>query len=328
MGLLERRLELPQPLLHRWIRTGQVRLNGKRTQPFARVSAGDAVRLPPFAGTLSTQARVSQERQQERQTISRQGVTQVRVGSRPPTSHSPHSARHPLRTVEIVAEDEDFMAVFKPAGLPAHPGTGHVDALSTRLAHMADGAAFAPTPVHRLDRDTTGVILVARTYAALRMAHDAIRARSGLHKEYLVWVKGIWPHDGDITLRHYLSKGLVRGRERMIASSRPDQGQEAVLVARCLKRLRDASLLQVRLLTGRTHQIRVQLSTAGFPVLGDGKYGTPSPDHSLYLHSLRLVLADGRIYEALPRWPDPFAVAELPPPLTDLPDDASVTQQP
>lgn len=325
MGFLERHLELPQTLLHRWIRTGQVRLNGKHTQPFARVSVGDAVRVPPFAGALSTQARVAIERQQERQAAHRQNA-QARISSRPQaTGHMRPNAHSPHRSVEIVAEDDEFMAVFKPAGLPVHPGTGHVDALSTRIAHLGVSAAFTPTPVHRLDRDTTGVILVAKTYAALRKAHDAIRSRDGLHKEYLCWVQGVWPQEGDTVLRHYLTKALVSGKERMVASSSPDEGQEAVLVARCLRRQRDASLMQIRLLTGRTHQIRVQLSAAGHPLLGDGKYGAPLADHTLYLHAARLILGDGRLFEAVPRWQGKYAVAKMPPPIISLPDEASAS---
>ncbi len=317
MGLLERRLELPQPLLHRWIRTGQVRVNGRRTQPFARVVEGDAVRVPPFAGALSNQAKVSQERQQER--AARARAPSVRIGQRPLVVSPLTPARPaPAAAVDIIAEDADFIAVFKPAGLPVHPGTGHADALSSRLEGMTHGA-FRPTPVHRIDRDTTGLLLVARTYAALRLAHDAIRART-MHKEYLVWVRGSWSSDDPVTLRHWLFRSTVGGRERMQAGTRPDQGQEAVLTARCLARRADSSLLHVRIRTGRTHQIRVQLAAAGHPVLGDGKYGVPVHGHTLYLHSARIVLPDGRVFEALPRWQAPYAVDALPPAMDAVPE--------
>ncbi len=318
MGLLERRMSLPQALLHRWIRTGQVRVNGKRTQPFARVAEADVIRIPPFAEALAAQAKTAHKRQQERAAAKKHFAALHGAHTH---DHTLESARQSARqaSVEIIAEDDDFFAVFKPAGLPVHSGTGHADCLAARLASLARDDAFRPTPVHRLDRDTTGVLLVARTYQALRRMQDAIRTRAGVHKEYLVWVRGLWPSDRDVTLRHYLSRGMVGSRERILASTCADRGHEAILVARCLKKTPQASLLQVRIVTGRTHQIRVQLATEGYPVLGDGKYGTASPDHTLYLHSLRMVLADGRVFEALPRWREPLAVDSLPPVLSPGP---------
>ncbi len=332
MNLLERRLSLPQPLLHRWIRTGQVRINGKRCQPFLRINAGDAVRLPPFAGSLSKQAQTATKNNQERETRQKQrqdrledrleGRTdsrmEVRIGARPGSQNSLPSAADEAGPLEIIAEDNDYYAVYKPAGLPVHPGTGHADAVTVRLRAFAEKAAFTPTPVHRLDRDTTGILLVAKTYAALRYAHDALRNEHALHKEYLVWVHGIWQKTGTIVLRHYLRKEEINGRELMMADSRPGHGQEAVLCARLVRHEQDASLLHVRILTGRTHQIRVQLASTGFPVIGDAKYGRKDAGGTLYLHAARLVLPDKRSFEALPRWNGSFAVEALPLPLEDI----------
>ena len=316
MNLLERRLSLPQPLLHRWIRTGQVRINGKRCQPFLRINEGDAVRLPPFAGTLSQQARQASKNSLERSRL--QSHAPQGSSARPERHAAPRTPHAKAGRLDVVAEDDDYYAVFKPAGLPVHPGTGHTDAVTARLAAMDGTGSFAPTPVHRLDRDTTGILLVAKSYTALKLAHDAIRNRHSLHKEYLVWVHGIWHPKEPVELRHFLRKDAVKGRERMLAGTKPGQGQEAVLIARLVRHEGSSSLLQVRILTGRTHQIRAQLASVGHPVLGDGKYGQDQGrEQTLYLHSARLILPDGRCYEALPRWSGRLAVSALPQPLPD-----------
>ena len=244
----------------------------------------------------------------------------------PAQAKAPAHAAGPL---EILAETDDYMVIFKPGGLPTQPGTGHTDALTTRLAALKRGA-FTPTPAHRLDRDTSGVILVARTFNALRKAHDALRTRQGLRKEYLVWVHGIWPAREDRLVRHYMRKGLAGTQEKMLVSDHPvDGAKEAMLIARPLAFLSKAgtgptagahagagaTLLQIRLLTGRTHQIRAQLSFLGYPVLGDGKYGRRTPGEPLLLHALRLTLPDGKSYQALPRWQGPYAVSSLPEPM-------------
>ncbi len=312
MNLLERRLNLPQTLLHRWIRTGQVRINGKRCQPFLRISAGDAVRLPPFAGSLSKQAQTASQNSQERAARQRQDV---RLGAHPGKLENIQATAEEAGPLEIIAEDNDYYAVYKPAGLPVHPGTGHADAVTIRLRKFAENAAFTPTPVHRLDRDTTGVLLVAKTYTALRYAHDALRNEHALHKEYLVWVHGLWQKTSQVVLRHYLHKDSVNGRDRMVAETKPGHGQEAVLCARLVRHEQNSSLLHVRILTGRTHQIRCQLASIGYPVIGDGKYGPKETAGTLYLHAARLILPDSRCYEALPRWSGSFAVEDLPVPI-------------
>ncbi len=313
MSLLEHRFGLPATLLHRWIRTGQIRLNGARIQPFVRVNEGDLVRMPPFADSLASQANAARQRQQ----ALREGKPRLPLRPQP----------RKIPDVEVIAEDEDYWAVFKPSGLPTQPGTGHADAMTLRCRSLAAPGAFAPSPVHRLDKDTSGLLLVAKSFAALQKAHEALRTRTGLHKEYLVWVQGYWPFAEDRLLRHYLSKRLVGGQERVTASDDPSRGVEALLVARPLTRTESRSLLLIRLLTGRTHQIRVQMAQTGHPVLGDGKYGQASRDVPLCLHAVRLRLADGREYTALPRWPGQLAVTGLPAPLLLPEDDAPAGHQ-
>lgn len=288
IGLLERHFGLPKSLLHRWIRTGQVRVNGGRVQPFARVEEGDTVRVPPFAEAMAGEA----------------GETKAAVQDLP--------------ELPIIGEKDGLVAVFKPAGLPTQPGTGHEDSASERLRAMSGDSAFPITPAHRLDRDTSGVLLCGRTFQALTRAQELFRNHDGLGKEYLAWVEGHWPYRGEHVLRHYLSKRLVGGHEKMTASENPADGREAVLAARALAFNGGATLLLVRIFTGRTHQIRVQLAAAGYPIVNDGKYGRPGGG-TMYLHCFRLFLPDGTVFSAAPSWKGDFAAAGAPSPIAARP---------
>ena len=293
LQFLQRRLNLPPALLHRWVRTGQVRLNGRRAKPFARVVEGDMVRLPPFAGALAAQA-----------------------GAPEPRARAPEASSS-LPLPPLVARLDDILAFHKPAGLPVHPGTGHTDSLSGRLRAHAPGAAFVPTPAHRLDRDTSGILLVAATHEALRDLQQAFRERR-VAKEYVAWVEGAWPDAAPRLLASHLRKEGARGAERVRACGPGEVGaREALSIVRLLTTGPDASLVQIRLLTGRTHQIRVQLAELGYPVLGDAKYGKGRRGGcpGLCLHALRVILPDGRAVECLPDWTGPFALNAVPEPM-------------
>ncbi len=289
IGFLERHFGLPKSLLHRWIRTGQVRVNGGRVQPFARVKEGDTVRVPPFAEAVSRET----------------GVTKT--------------VDPELPELPVIGEKDGLVAVFKPAGLPTHPGTGHEDSASERLRAMSGDSAFPITPAHRLDRDTSGVLLCGRTFQALTGAQELFRDHDRLGKEYLTWVEGHWPYKGEHVLRHYLAKRLVGGQEKMTASENPADGREAVLAARALSFNGGATLLLVRIFTGRTHQIRVQLAAAGHPIVNDGKYGRPG-NGPMYLHCFRLFLPDGTVFSAAPSWKGDFAVTGDPAPIAARPE--------
>lgn len=273
---LTRRLgDVPPAALQRFIRTGQVRVDGRRSKPFSRLAEGQLVRVPPYAPARSP------------------------IPLRPQQIKAPGTA--PL---DILYEDDELLAVIKPAGLPVHPGSGHPTALTTLLHARDPDAPFKATPAHRLDRDTTGILLVAKSYRMLRAIHEAMEAGE-VCKDYLAWVCGQWTL-GEVnewvTLRDRLAKEGEPGQERMHCS---ETGKEAVSKARLLYATADVSLLEVRLETGRTHQIRAQLGCRGFPVLGDPKYGAGVPP--LLLHAWRIVLPNAA-FSCPPTWPEPFAV--------------------
>lgn len=280
LQFLARRFDVPQSVLHRWIRSGQVRINGGRAKPFDRVDAEDEIRVPPFAGESGKQ-----------------------------TAPQPQAAPLP----PVVAETEDVLVLCKPSGLPVHPGTGHTDSLTTRLAARFAGASFMPAPVHRLDRDTSGLLLIGKTYAAVRGLSDALAAHDGtVVKEYLAWVRGECPWTTPERLEDRLAKRTVAdGREKVVTVSDEDE-RAASLTVRRLEIRGGNSLLLVRLHTGRTHQIRVQLSKRGFPLLGDVKYGGLPCDGGLKLHAVRLRVGN-ETYTALPLWKGPWRVSVLPP---------------
>ncbi|WP_446425546.1 pseudouridine synthase [Mailhella sp.] len=315
LNFLQRRVDAPTGDFHRWIRTGQVRVNGTRAKAFDRVAEGDMVRVPPFAVFLPAG--------------SGNGKEHADRPENPMPKPRPDTARKPApSSLSIVYEDEDVLVIAKPAGLPVQGGTGHSDSIASRLAAERAGADFVPAPVHRLDKDTTGLLVAGKTYAAVRLLTDALAGRSGTapRKEYLAWVQGRWPfspEDGPQELRDFLAKDQKAQRMKTVRSSKngETEGQEARCVVTALETRRipegsknsEYSLLLVRLLTGRTHQIRVQLASRGHAVAGDPWYGKDADGLKLHAFRLSLPLPNGetRTLELLPPWKGAWKVTKV-----------------
>ena len=205
----------------------------------------------------------------------------------PPESPSPLSPEAiPLK---IVYEDNDLLVVDKPAGLAVHPAPGHrshtlVNAVLGYLPGLAeDDESLRPGIVHRLDKDTSGLILVAKNRLAQANLSDQFKSRS-VSKAYLVLVKGkLTPESGIIEAAIGRDP---RNRQRMAVVSR---GREARTDYRVLRYIGNHSLLEIKPETGRTHQIRVHLAAIGFPVVGDTSYGVGSPHLSRqFLHASKI----------------------------------------
>ncbi len=300
---LSRRLEREAAAaeLHRWIRSGQVRVNGRRARAFDRLAAGDAVRLPPFAAAFARHEDAS-----------------VAVS---PGDFLDHGLR-------ILAVTDDFLALEKPAGLPSQPGSKQETDVTDILRRHFAAAAYIPAPVHRLDKNTSGILLAGRTHEAQERLHALFSRQEtaqghaqGVEKVYLAWVAGLWPYEDEQTLVDFLAKksaGLDRASFETVRAVDADNGKEAKSrVSRLEIRQTPpgvSSLLRVVLETGRTHQVRVQLATRGAPIRGDLKYkGPPCSRMLLHAHALAFPWKGGRVsLVSWPAWPAPFAVAQPP----------------
>ena len=239
---------VPKTHVYRIIRSGEVRINKGRVNADTRVEAGDVVRLPPV--------RISDKVAEK--------------AERPA----------PAREFPILLEDEHLIALDKPAGVAVHGGSGVSFGVIEQLRQARPQARFLEL-VHRLDRETSGILLVAKKRSALTHLQDQFRERE-TGKTYLALVTGAWASNKkviDLPLHKYLQADGER-RVRVTTADDPD-GMRSVTLVRVrstlapqpLLGLPAMSLLEVTIKTGRTHQIRVHLSSQGHPIAGDDKYG-------------------------------------------------------
>ena len=272
-------------LIMRLIRKGNVRVNGKRAKPDSRVIQGDEIFLP--------------------------------ASLRPENNIEPqHKANFPVKNLVILHEDDDLLVIDKVAGIVVHGGSGHDLGLVERLKEQLQQPELRLA--HRLDRDTSGCLLLAKNLHTLRKLTESFRERQA-HKTYLAWVSGHpYPYSG--RLRSHLLKGVTQSGERMVIDS--EHGQEAITDLQTIL-LRETnnwkySLVALQPHSGRTHQLRVQLQQEGNAILGDPKYAEKEDikkyktikGKGLALHAWRLRFrhpSTNSILECRAPWPERWA---------------------
>jgi 23S rRNA pseudouridine955/2504/2580 synthase len=195
----------------------------------------------------------------------------------------------PAREFPVLMEDESVLAIDKPAGVAVHGGSGVSFGVIEQL-RRARPASLNLELVHRLDRETSGVLLVAKKRSALKHLQDQFRDRE-TGKTYLALVLGLWPSNKkviDVPLHKYVvEKGDGEGERRVKVVGKDDpNGMRSITLVRVARTVGPYSLLEVTIKTGRTHQIRVHLASQGHPIAGDDKYG--DFEHNKQLHKLGL----------------------------------------
>ena len=235
--LLRKLSGVPKTRIYRAIRKGEVRVDKGRAKPERKLSAGEVIRIPPI-GSVETPAK----------------------------AEAP--ARWNQRIAQsVVYEDKGLIIVNKPTGLAVHGGSGIDFGLIETLRQQRLEQPYLEL-VHRLDRDTSGLVMIAKRASVLRELHDLLR-NDGIDKRYLALVAGKWPsHLARVQAK--LGKSALSSGERMVRVDA--SGKPSITDFRVVERLAGATLVEAKPITGRTHQIRVHAQHAGHPILGDVKY--------------------------------------------------------
>ena len=259
---------VPKSHIYRILRSGEVRVNSRRVSADYRVQEGDRLRLPP-----------------------------VRT-ARPQRPAAPG----PRLRAEVLLEDDHLLVIDKPAGVAVHGGSGVSRGVVEQLRLERPEARFLEL-AHRLDRETSGVLMLAKRRAALLEIHRQLR-EGRVRKYYVVLVKGTW-RDGKRSVTAPLRKYVLASGERRVSVS--PEGMAAHTVFRLQRAWKAYSLLEAELKTGRTHQIRVHLAHLGYPIAGDDKYGDFALNRQLarqglrrmFLHACRTVIGHPQTGEPL-----------------------------
>lgn len=258
---------VPKSMIYRILRKGEVRVNKKRIKPEGRLEAGDLVRIPP-----------------------------IRVAER---AEAPVVGKGLLDALEnaILYESKTLLIVNKPSGLAVHGGSGINLGLIEALRQLRPECRFLEL-VHRLDRDTSGCIMVAKRRSMLRHLHEALRSKQ-INKVYHALVVGRW-ESKDSQVNAPLRKNELKSGERIVKVQQ--DGKESLTRFKVLRRFEKvATLIEARPVTGRTHQIRVHTQFKGHPIIGDDKYGVESVNKEMKSKGIkRLVLHAASLHLTLP----------------------------
>ncbi|EXJ14960.1 RluA family pseudouridine synthase [Imhoffiella purpurea] len=241
---------VPRSHLYRVLRRGEVRVNKGRVKASHRLNAGDLVRIPP-----------------------------LRTSTPEPSDRAPRSQMERLER-GMLYEDERLLVIDKPSGMAVHGGSGLSYGLIESLRHARPGRELEL--VHRLDRETSGCLVISKRRSALRELHRLIR-EGGMTKRYQALILGELPRQ-KLVVDAPLKKNVLQGGERVVRVD-PEQGKPARTIFRRLQRLRAGerilTLVEAELITGRTHQIRVHAAHLGTPLAGDPKYGDEEINRAL-----------------------------------------------
>jgi len=271
---------VPKSHVYRILRSGEVRVNSRRADPTLRLQPGDRVRVPPI---------------------------------RTAAPAAPGPVPKGGAALPILFEDDALIAIDKPAGVAVHGGSGVSHGVIERLRALRPAAPFLEL-VHRLDRETSGVLMLAKKRRPLTQLHEQIRAGQ-TDKRYLALVPGPW-RKGAVTLDYPLAKHVLEGGDRRVTVS--EDGQEAATRVRIERALPGYTLLEARLLTGRTHQIRVHLAHAGSPICGDDKYGDFELNRRLAREGLKRMFLHAARFRCLhPITGEPLEISSPLPPELD-----------
>lgn len=260
--LLTKLKGVPKSMIYRIVRKGEVRVNKGRIKPEYKLVDGDVVRVPP-----------------------------VRVAEREEIQVSAKLDKVAALAECILFEDDYLLVLNKPSGTAVHGGSGLSFGVIEALRALRPEARFLEL-VHRLDRDTSGVLLVAKKRSALRSLHEQLRLK-GMQKDYLALVRGQWqPHCKAVQAP--LLKNIMQSGERMVKVS--SEGKPSETRFKIEERFEHATLVKASPITGRTHQIRVHALHAGHPIAFDDRYGDSEFDqqlqgtglHRLFLHAAAL----------------------------------------
>lgn len=232
---------VPKSHVYQVLRSGQVRVNKGRVNQTYRLAEGDTVRVPP-----------------------------VRTAERASTEHVP------AVEFDILFEDDHLLLIDKPAGVAVHGGSGISHGVIEQLRAARPNAKFLEL-VHRLDRETSGILVLAKKRSALTALHEQIRAGQ-MDKRYLALVHGDWQHRRQHVKLPLFKYTTPEGERRVRVQS---DGQPSHTIFNLLRKYAGFTLVEAELKTGRTHQIRVHLASSGFPIAGDDKYGDFSLNREL-----------------------------------------------